>query len=89
MAGRHVAHDGTVLTDELLDQWGDQIEAGEYPGTAVPVRRGRPLAIGAEAASPVTVWLDRARRDKLRLMAERRHVSQAEVLRDLLDAAAV
>jgi hypothetical protein len=85
----HIAHDGTVLTDQLLDQWGSEIEAGIYPGVPGEVRHGRPLVIGPEAAMPMTVRLDAARRDKLRRIAERRHVSQSQVLRDLLDAAPV
>jgi hypothetical protein len=81
------AHDGTILTDELLDQWGDEIEAGRYPGQPGPLRPGRPLAVGSEPALPVTVRLDPVRRAKLRHIAQRQHVSQAQVLRDLLDAA--
>jgi predicted transcriptional regulator len=83
-----IAHDGTVVTPAMLDDWFEQAEAGELPGEPGPTRRGRPLSIGEEAATPVTVRLDMERRRKLELMAEMRHVSQAQVMRDLLDHAA-
>ncbi|MDR2114217.1 MAG: hypothetical protein LBO75_02940 [Bifidobacteriaceae bacterium] len=85
----HTASDGTALTEELLDKLEAEIETGQCGGSPGPVHHGRPLAVGSDAASPVTVRLDSARREKLRGLAARRHVSQAQVLRDLLDAATV
>ncbi|MDR3359227.1 MAG: hypothetical protein LBO20_00915 [Bifidobacteriaceae bacterium] len=83
----HTASDGTALTEELLGKLEAEIEAGRLGGSPGPVRHGRPLAVGSDTARPVTVRLDGARREKLRGLAARRHVSQAQVLRDLLDAA--
>ena len=84
-----VARDGTVVTPDMLDEWFEQAEAGELPGSAGPTRAGRPLSVGDEAAVPVTVRLDEARRRKLALLAKTRHVSQAQIVRDLLDRATV
>ena len=41
-----IAHDGTVVTPKMLDQWSARAEAGHLPGAAGPIRRGRPLSIG-------------------------------------------
>jgi len=83
-----IAHDGTVVTQQMLDEWFEQAEAGELPGTPGPTHPGRPLSIGDEAATPLTVRLDGARRRKLEHLAKTRRVSKAQVMRDLLDQAA-
>ena len=81
------AHDGTVVTREMLDRWAEKADAGHLPGTPGPIHRGRPLSVGEEPAEPVTIRLDARRRLKLEQLARARHVSQAQVVRDLLDQA--
>jgi predicted transcriptional regulator len=80
------AHDGTVVTDGTLDRWFEEAESGRLPGRAGKTRPGRPLVSDAPL-EPVTVRLDASSRDKLRRMAERRRVSRAQVMRELIDAA--
>ena len=82
------ASTGTRFTDADIERWASDIEAGHLPGRPGPVTRGRPLAVGAEPAEPVTIRLDRARRDKLARLAKSRHVSKSQVIRELLDQAA-
>ena len=84
---RFVAADGTVVPEAKLAAWVADAEAGNLPGKPGPVRRGRPLSIGEEVAVPVTIRLDPARRLKLQRLADARHVSRAQVVRELLDQA--
>ena len=83
------ASNGTTFTDADIETWAADIEAGHLPGTPGPITRGRPLAVGAEPAAPVTIRLDRARRDKLTRLAAGRHISKSQVIRELLDQAAI
>jgi len=83
-----IASDGTVVTRQMLDDWSEQSETGNLPGRPGPIRPGRPLGIGDEVATPVTVRLDAARRRKLEQLAKTSQVSKAQIMRDLLDRAA-
>lgn len=84
---RFTAADGTAVSEETLAGWVADAEAGNLPGVPGPVRKGRPLSIGEEAAVPVTIRLDPARRLKLQRLADARQVSRAQVVRELLDQA--
>ena len=86
--GDVIASDGTVVTQRMLDDWFERAEAGELPGSPGPTHPGRPLSIGDEVATPVTIRLDGARRRKLEQLATTGGVSKAQIMRDLLDRAA-
>ena len=81
----HTAADGTTFTDEDLERWGSEAEAG-FPGwkfgKSVP---GRPISVG-EQARPFTLRLDAARRAKLDEAAQARNTTVSQLMRDLIDA---
>ncbi|MFT4188327.1 MAG: hypothetical protein QM621_07055 [Aeromicrobium sp.] len=81
----HTAADGTAFTDEDIERWGTEAEAG-FPGwkfgKSVP---GRPISVGAEAR-PFTLRLDAERREKLKQVAQERHITSSQLVRDLIDA---
>jgi hypothetical protein len=80
---------GTPVTQDMLDQLGDQWESGDYPGDGWgPVRRGRPLTVGVtKRAKTIGLRLDEKRDEKLNRLAHERHTNRSEVLRQLIDAA--
>jgi len=78
---------GTVFTDDDVERWAGEVEQGftgwefDTPGP------GRPRTVGQDTALPFTIRLDAPRRHKLAQLATARHVSRAQVMRDLLDHA--
>ena len=82
----YTAANGTAFTDDDLERWAQEAEAG-FPGaTFSPSTPGRPISVG-EQAKPFTLRLDTARREKLRTLAEARHTNPSQVMRELIDAA--
>jgi hypothetical protein len=79
-----LAANGTNVTDQMLDQWAAEANSGIIPGTPGPVIAGSPLDY------PDTFWvqLDSSRFSKIDQIAQAQHRSPAEVLNDLVDAAA-
>ena len=81
----YVAADGAKFTDADVERWGVEAEAG-FPGwkfgKSVP---GRPVSVGAEAR-PFTLRLDAERRAKLDEIAQERHITLSQLVRDLIDA---
>jgi len=87
MMSRHTAANGTTFTDEDIEQWATEAEsdagyAGGHLGPAVP---GRPVSVGAQAR-PFTLRLDAKRRAKLDEIAQERHMTASQLVRDLIDA---
>lgn len=86
----YAAADGTKFTDEDVERWAAEAEAG-FPGwkfgpsTPGPPRPGRPVSVG-EDARPFTLRLDMARRAKLEEAAAERHVTMSQLVRSLIDA---
>ncbi len=82
---QYVAVDGTVFTDDDLENWAREAEDG-FPGARFGSSSpGRPVSVGHDAR-PVTVRLDADRRLKLDQVARGRHTTVSQVLRDLIDA---
>ena len=83
---KYTATNGTTFTDEDIERWAaeaesDQEYTGSHIGPAVP---GRPGSVGAEA-KPFTLRLDANRRAKLDQIAEQRHITPSQLMRDLID----
>ncbi len=76
---------GTSFSDEDIERWAGEAEAG-FPGARFGKSSpGRPVSVGAEA-KPFTLRLDLARREKLNEAASSRHVSVSQLVRDLIDS---
>lgn len=85
--GKYTASSGRPFTDEDIERWAAEAESergydGDHLGPSVP---GRPISVG-ERARPFTLRLDAARRAKLDQVAEARHVTPSQLMRDLIDA---
>ena len=83
----HVAANGKAFTDEDIERWATEAEAssgytGGHLGPAVP---GHPISVGAQAR-PFTLRLDSVRRAKLDEVAQERHMTASQLVRDLIDA---
>jgi hypothetical protein len=78
---------GAVFTDDDIERWAataesDQGYTGGHLGPSVP---GRPISVGRKAR-PFTLRLDTARRAKLDEVAQERHITPSQLMRDLIDA---
>lgn len=83
---KYTAVNGTTFTDEDIERWASEAESetgytGEHLGPPVP---GRPVSVGAKA-KPFTLCLDAKRRAKLDKIAQQRHITPSELMRDLID----
>ncbi|AXE37660.1 CopG family transcriptional regulator [Acidipropionibacterium virtanenii] len=78
---------GTVFTDDDIERWAEQAESDQpYSGPHLgPSAPGRPISVGRRAR-PFTLRLDAARRAKLDEIAEARHITPSQLMRDLIDA---
>ncbi len=71
-------------TEEDLERWAGEAEAG-FPGaTFGRSTPGRPVSVGHDAR-PFTLRLDRARRSKLDQVAHERNTTASQLVRDLID----
>ncbi|RDB69930.1 toxin-antitoxin system antitoxin subunit [Eggerthella sinensis] len=77
---------GTVLTDELLDMWGDACERGDYPGTPGEIVVGRPR-ISTEELTTVTFKLPLSQAKALDDTAKRAGETRSQFLRSLVSDA--
>ncbi|KAA9108198.1 CopG family transcriptional regulator [Microbacterium rhizomatis] len=78
---------GIPFTDEDIESWAAEAESdtgytGKHLGPSVP---GRPISVGAQAR-PFTLRLDAARRAKLDEVAQERHTTPSQLMRELIDA---
>ena len=81
----HTAANAAEYTDEDIERWGAEAEAG-FPGWKFGKSvAGRPISVGAEA-KPFTLRLDAERRAKLNEIAQERHTTPSQLMRDLIDA---
>lgn len=83
---KYTAVNGTAFTDKDIERWAAEAESdegytGDHIGPSVP---GRPVSVGAEA-KPFTLRLDANRRAKLNEIAEQRHITPSQLMRDLID----
>ena len=72
-------------TDEDIERWGAEAEAGFRGWKFGKSVAGRPISVGAEAR-PFTLRLDAERRAKLNEIAQERHTTPSQLMRDLIDA---
>lgn len=84
--GHHTDVNGTPFTDQDIERWADEAETergytGGHLGPSVP---GRPISVGLHAR-PFTLRLDAARRAKLDEVAQRRHITPSQLMRQLID----
>lgn len=75
--------DGTPVTDEMIEQWADEAEAG-YDVAALR-KRGRPT-VGEGPTTVVPVRMDKALLEALNARAEQEHVSRSEAIREAIRA---
>jgi hypothetical protein len=78
---------GTPFTDEDIERWGVEAESEHgYTGKHLgPSRPGRPISVG-DSAKPFTLRLDAARRAKLDEVAQERHTTPSQLMRELIDS---
>ena len=82
---QYTAANGTAFTNEDLEAWATEAENG-FPGARFGASSpGRPVSVGDDAR-PLTVRLDAARRAKLKEIAQEKHTSVSQLVRDLIDA---
>lgn len=79
---------GHVITDAMLEEMGEAIERGDYPGTpgrvlVAPV--GRPPLCPGEELVTVAFKIPRSYRDKLDAEAEKKKETRSEFLREVLE----
>ncbi len=85
--GKYTDVKGVPFTDEDIERWAAEAESeqgytGKHVGPSVP---GRPISVGARAR-PFTLRLDAARRAKLDEIAQARHTTPSQLMRELIDA---
>jgi hypothetical protein len=73
---------GVKITEELIEQWADEAEAG-YDLSRMRIRRGRPL-MGTEQAKSFPVRLDPELRNALDDRAAQEEKPAAEIVREAL-----
>lgn len=83
---KYQAVDGTPFTDADIEQWAAEDESlhGYTGGHSGASRPGRPVSVGA-SARPFTLRLDAERRAKLDEVAQQRHTTPSQLMRDLID----
>ena len=81
---------GYVLTDEMLEELGNAISRGEYPGnvgTVIVAPVGRPPLYPDDELVTVAFKIPRSFRDKLDNEAKKKSESRSEFLREVLSKA--
>jgi hypothetical protein len=73
--------DGVPVTEELIQAWADEAEAGYAPNQLHAPRRGRPL-MGTAPAAQLSVRLEKELMDLVSRNAAERHVSKSDVVRE-------
>lgn len=78
---------GVPFTDEDIEQWAAEAESetgyeGRHLAPSVP---GRPISVGSQAR-PFTLRLDAVRRAKLDEVAQERHTTPSQLMRELIDS---
>lgn len=81
MAGEKI--NGTPVTDEMIQAWSDEAEAG-YDVEKLR-KRGRPT-VGDGPGTVVPVRMDAALLEALNACAEQKHVSRSEAIREAVRA---
>lgn len=77
---------GDPFTDEDIERWAAEAESQGYTGKhRGPSQPGRPVSVG-DQARPFTLRLDAARRAKLDEVAQQRHTTASQLMRELIDA---
>lgn len=77
---------GVPFTDVDVELWAGEAESeagytGNHVGPSMP---GRPISVGAQAR-PFTIRLDAVRRAKLNELAQERHTTPSQLMRELID----
>jgi len=76
---------GTVVTEEQLDEWAEACERGEYPGKPTgEIMVGRPLMFGEEM-KPVTFKETASKIAAINARAAELDMSRSDYLRFLVD----
>jgi hypothetical protein len=74
---------GTPVTDEMIEGWADEAEAGH--DVAALRKCGRPT-VGEDPAIVVPVRMDETLLQALNARAEKEHVSRSEAIREAIRA---
>ena len=73
--------DGVPVTEEIIQAWAAEAEAGYTPDQLQVPRRGRPL-MGTAPAAQLSVRLEKELMDLVSRNAAERHVSKSDVVRE-------
>ena len=84
---------GYIVTDEMLEQYAEAFERGEYPGTPgefIVAPQGRPKLCPSEDLVTIAFKVPRSYRDLLDKQASKEHETRSQMLRKMLgDALAI
>ncbi|WP_082177231.1 ribbon-helix-helix domain-containing protein [Arthrobacter sp. RIT-PI-e] len=72
---------GVPVTEEMIQTWADEAEAGYTPDQLHIPKRGRPL-MGTVPATQISVRLEKELMDLVSRNAAQRHVSKSDVVRE-------
>ncbi len=75
------AINGVPVTEDMIQAWADEAEAGYAPHQLHSPRRGRP-SMGSAPAAPLSVRFDKELLDLVKQNANQRHVTPSEVVRE-------
>ena len=84
---KFTATDGTIVTDELLEQMAEPWDNGEVPGTGGPVHRGRPR-LSHESTTVVSFKVPKSQAERFARAAKSLGVTRSSFLRDAASKAA-
>lgn len=72
---------GVPVTEDMIQDWAAEADAGYAPEQLHPAKRGRPT-LGSKPAVQVSVRLEAELLDLVAENAERRHVNRSDVIRE-------
>ncbi|MGO3146514.1 MAG: CopG family transcriptional regulator [Leucobacter sp.] len=81
----HTTADNVQFTEEDIKRWGQEAESGFTGWKFGKPVAGRPVSVGTDAR-PFTLCLDAERRMKLNKIAQEKHTTPSQLMRNLIDA---
>ncbi|WP_081747317.1 CopG family transcriptional regulator [Arthrobacter sp. Br18] len=72
---------GVPVTEDMIQAWADEAEAGYTPQQLHAPRRGRPL-MGSTPAAQLSVRFEKELLDLVKQNASQRHVTPSDVVRE-------
>lgn len=72
---------GSAVTEDMIQAWADEAEAGYAPEQLHTPRRGRP-SMGSAPAAQLSVRIEKDLMDLVSRNAAERHISKSDVVRE-------